>query len=46
MKKQQKHRRIVEISAKNRFINIATMEILILALRMGLMPFSMLEMTD
>ena len=46
IKKQQKHRRIGEFSAKNRFINIVTMEILVLALRMGLVPFSMLEMAD
>ena len=46
IQKQQKHRRIVEFSAKNRFVNIATMEILVLALRMGLVPFSMLEMAD
>jgi flavin-dependent dehydrogenase len=46
IKKQQKHRRIAEFSAKNKIINIATMEILVLALRMGLIPFSMLEMTD
>jgi geranylgeranyl reductase len=44
--KQQKHRRIVEFSAKNKVANIATMEILILALRIGLIPFSMLEMSD
>jgi len=44
--KQQKHRRIVEFSAKHKLINIATMEILILALRIGLIPFSMLEMSD
>ena len=44
--KQQKHRRIVEFSAKHRLLNIATMEILILALRIGLIPFSMLEMSD
>ncbi|KPK00402.1 MAG: hypothetical protein AMJ60_01340 [Desulfobacterales bacterium SG8_35] len=44
--KQEKHRRIVEFSAKNRLVNIATMEILVLALRMGLIPFSMLEMAD
>jgi flavin-dependent dehydrogenase len=46
IRKQQKHRRLVEFSAKNRFINIATMEILVLALRMGLIPFNMLEMGD
>ena len=46
IKRQQKHRRIAELSAKNKFINIATMEILVLALRMGLLPFSMLEMAD
>ena len=46
IQKQQKHRRIVEFSAKNRFVNIATMEILVLALRLGLVPFSMLEMAD
>ena len=44
--KQQKHRRIVEFSAKNKLINIAMMEMLILALRIGLIPFSMLEMSD
>jgi geranylgeranyl reductase len=44
--KQKKHQRIVELSAKNRLVNIVTMEILILALRMGLIPFSMLEMAD
>lgn len=44
--KQQKHRRIVEFSAKNRFVNITTMELLVLALRIGLIPFSMLEMAD
>jgi geranylgeranyl reductase len=44
--KQKYHQRIVELSAKSRFVNIATMEILILALRMGLIPFSMLEMAD
>lgn len=42
--KQQKHRRIVEFSAKNSLVNIATMEILVLALRLGIIPFSMLEM--
>jgi flavin-dependent dehydrogenase len=46
IKKQQKHRHIVEFSAKNRSVNIATMEILILALRLGIIPFSMLEMGD
>jgi geranylgeranyl reductase len=46
IKKQQKHRRIVEFSAKNRLVNIITMETLILALRLGLIPFSMLEMAD
>lgn len=44
--KQQKHRRVVEFSAKHKLVNIATMEILILALRVGLIPFSMLEMSD
>jgi geranylgeranyl reductase len=44
--KQQKHQRIVEFSAKHKFANIITMEILLLALRTGLIPFSMLEMTD
>ena len=44
--KQQKHQRIVEFSAKNKFVNIASMEILILALRIGFIPFSMLEMAD
>jgi len=46
IKKQQKHRRIVEFSAKNRFVNTITMEMLVLALRTGLIPFSMLEMAD
>jgi geranylgeranyl reductase len=46
IRKQQKHRRIVEFSAKNRFVNILTMEILVLALRMGFIPFSLLEMAD
>jgi geranylgeranyl reductase len=46
IKKQIKHRRIVEFSAKNRFVNIVAMEILVLALRMGFIPFSMLEMAD
>jgi len=46
IKKQHKHRRIVEFSAKNRILNIVTMEILILALRLGLIPFSVLEMAD
>jgi geranylgeranyl reductase len=46
IKKQLKHRRIVEFSAKNRFVNIVAMEILVLALRMGFIPFSMLEMAD
>jgi geranylgeranyl reductase family protein len=46
IKKQQKHQRIVEISAKHALVNIALMEILILALRTGLLPFSMLEMAD
>jgi len=44
--KQQKHRRLAELSAKNRLVNIATMEILVLALRLGFIPFSMLEMAD
>jgi geranylgeranyl reductase len=44
--KQQKHQRILNFSAKNKFINIITMELLILALRIGLIPFSMLEMAD
>lgn len=46
IKKQQKHRRIVEFSAKNRLVNIITMEMLVLALRTGFIPFSMLEMAD
>ena len=46
IKKQQKHQRIVELSAKHRIVNIALMEILILALRSGLIPFSKLEMAD
>lgn len=46
IKKQQKHQQIVEISAKHTLVNIALMEILILALRSRLLPFSMLEMAD
>jgi len=46
IKKQQKHRQIVEFSAKNRVINIATMELLVLALRIGIIPFKVLEMAD
>jgi geranylgeranyl reductase len=46
IKKQQKNLRLVEFSAKNRLVNIATMEILILALRLGFIPFSVLEMAD
>jgi len=46
IKKQQKHQRIVEFSAKNKLLNITLMETLILALRTGLIPFSMLEMAD
>ena len=44
--KQKKHQRIVEFSAKNKLLNITLMEILILALRTGIIPFSMLEMAD
>ncbi len=46
IKKQQKHQQIVEISTKHTLVNIALMEILILALRSRLLPFSMLEMAD
>ena len=46
IKKQKKHQHIVEFSAKNSLINITLMETLILALRTGLIPFSMLEMAD
>jgi geranylgeranyl reductase len=46
IKKQQKHQSIVEFSAKHKMLNIFTMEILILALRIGLIPFSLLEMAD
>jgi geranylgeranyl reductase len=46
IKKQQKHRQIVEISAKHKLINIASIETLVLGLRIGLIPFSMLEMAD
>ena len=44
--KQQKHQRLVEFSAKHKLFNIVSMEMLLLALRIGLIPFSMLEMTD
>ena len=46
IKKQQKHQQIVEISAKHTFANIALIETLVLALRIGIIPFSMLEMAD
>jgi geranylgeranyl reductase len=46
IKKQQKHQRIVDISAKHTLINISLMEILVMALRLGILPFSMLEMAD
>lgn len=46
IKKQQKHQQIVEISAKHKFSNIALIETLVLALRIGIIPFSMLEMAD
>ncbi len=46
IKKQKKHQRIVEFSAKSSFVNIITMELLVLALRLGLIPFSMLEMAE
>jgi geranylgeranyl reductase len=44
--KQQKHQRIVDFSAKHTLANITLMEMLILALRFGIIPFSMLEMAD
>jgi geranylgeranyl reductase len=44
--KQKKHLRVVALSATNRIVNIATMETLLLALRTGIIPFSMLEMAD
>ena len=44
--KQQKHQRILNFSAKHKLVNIITMEILILALRTGILPFSMLEMAE
>jgi geranylgeranyl reductase len=44
IRKQQKHQRILDLSAKHKSVNILTMEILILALRAGIIPFSMLEM--
>lgn len=44
--KKQKHQRIVKVSANNSLVNIITMEMLVLALRTGLIPFSMLEMAD
>jgi geranylgeranyl reductase len=46
IRKQQKHQRILNFSAKNKLVNIITMEILILALRTGIIPFSMLEMAE
>ena len=44
IRKQQKHQQILKFSAKHKFINIVTMEMLILALRTGILPFSLLEM--
>ncbi len=44
IRKQQKHQQILRFSAKHKFINIVTMEMLILALRTGILPFSLLEM--
>jgi geranylgeranyl reductase len=46
IRKQQKHQRILNFSAKHKLVNIITMEILILALRTGILPFSMLEMAE
>ncbi|MFC1843757.1 NAD(P)/FAD-dependent oxidoreductase [Thermodesulfobacteriota bacterium] len=46
IKKQQKHQQIVEISAKHKLVNVALIESLVLALRIGIIPFSMLEMAD
>ena len=46
IRKQRKHQSIVQFSAKHKIINIVTMEILILALRIGLIPISLLEMAD
>ncbi|MDX1776068.1 MAG: NAD(P)/FAD-dependent oxidoreductase [Desulfobulbales bacterium] len=46
IKKQRKHQAVVQLAAKHKIINIVTMEILILALRTGLIPFSLLEMAD
>ena len=46
IRKHKKHQQIVEFSAKHKLVNIGLMELLILALRIGLIPFSMLEMTD
>lgn len=46
IRKQQKHQRIVDFSAKHALVNISLMETLILALRIGLIPFRMLEMAD
>lgn len=44
IRKQQKHQQILQFSAKHRFINIVSMELLVLALRTGILPFSLLEM--
>lgn len=44
--KQQKHQRILDISGKNSKLCRLTMEMLILGLRTGLVPFSALEMAD
>jgi geranylgeranyl reductase len=44
IRKQQKHQQILKFSAKHKFINIVSMEMLILALRTGILPFSLLEM--
>ncbi len=46
IKKQVKHQRVLEISGKNTFFCTIIMEMLALALRSGLIPFSALEMAD
>jgi len=44
--KQQKHHRILRLSGKTKSICTITMEMLTLGLRVGLIPFGMLEMAD
>lgn len=46
IRKQQKHRQVLRISGINKTVCRVTMEMLVLALRMKLIRFSLLEMAD